>query len=369
MRSWFGDWQRRLKRREQGRRPRPIPHSRPTLEALEDRSLPSITTYSYTAQFVAGATPAQATPVLTFLNNQESPANPGNYTAQISWGDGTSLDSTSATITLLSSGSEGNMYQVVGTHSYANPGSYTITVTLHDQATNQTLDGVSLAEVVTPNQHFVQAIYETLLGRPADSSGFITYTTELQNGASRLQIVQQLMNSSEYQARVVDQVYEEVLGRAPDAAGLSTWTNFLANGGTADQLEASLLGSQEYFNTQGQSNAAFLQAVYQVLLHRTIDPAGTQLWTNALNDGTSRAAVASLILSSTEGNQVEVEGLYEQILDRSADSSGLQTWSSALQSGETREQIIANLVASDEYFANEAPVSTPNQATLQDSQL
>ena len=360
--SWMRGLQRTQSNRRQARRTRPILNTRPGFEALEDRCVPSITPYGTSAVFVEGHSPASSQPVLTFLNALENIGNPNNYTAQISWGDANNTVTSNGTITLLSSGSEGSMYQVVGAHTYANLGSYTITVTIHDLATGQTLDGISLAEVETGNQHFVQAIYQTLLDRPVDASGYAHFTTELANGATLYGVVQEIENSAEYRALVVNQLYEEVLGRTADSAGLATWTSFLANGGTADQLEENLLGSQEYFNDHGQSNASFLQAVYQLVLQRSVDPSGSQTFNQDLTSGMSRQEAASQILGSTEGAQVEVQGLYQAILNRAADSSGLQTWSNALLTGETKEQVIANFIASPEYFNQVGPVATQNLA-------
>jgi hypothetical protein len=195
-----------------------------------------------------------------------------------------------------------------------------------------------------------------------DASGYAHFTTELANGATPYAVAQEIENSAEYHALVVNQLYQQVLGRAADATGLSTWTNFLANGGTSDQLEENLLGSQEFFNNHGQSNASFLEAVYQLTLQRSVDPSGSQAFNQELTSGKSRQEVASMILGSTEGSQIEVQGLYQAILNRAADSSGLQSWSNALLSGETKEQIIANFIASNEYFDQVGPVATQNLA-------
>lgn len=360
MQSWMHAWERKRSRPWQA-----SPTRKPTLEALEERVQPSLTPYSYTAQFVANASPPQSTPVLTFLNTTENIGNPSNYSAQIAWGDASSADTTYGTIVLLNSNAEGSTYEVIGAHTYANTGSYAITVTIFNKATNQTVDGVGLAEVVTPNQHFVQAMYETLLGRAADPSGYTHFLTELQNGASRYQVVQEVQGSAEYQTLEVDQLYQQILGRAPDSTGLSTWTNFLANGGTENQLEAILLGSQEFFNDHGQSDASYIQAVYQLVLNRTVDPSGAQVYSQDLSSEMTLTSVAAMIVGSTEGAQNQVQALYEQALSRSADSGGLQTWSNAMLQGMTREQLLANLVASDEYFAQQGPISSSNQTILQ----
>jgi hypothetical protein len=330
------------------------------IEGLEERAVPTITPSSYTAQFVQGYVPAASVPILMFTNTQDFIGNPNNYTLQIAWGDGTTLDTTGGAIQLVGRTNAGSTYQVFGNHTYANTGSFSITVTIHDLLDDLTAAGYSLAVVETPNQHFVQQIYAQLLNRAPDTSGMTHFIAELNNGVSRYAVVQEIQGSGEYHALVVQQLYQEVLGRTPDTDGLNTWTKFLANGGTADQLEEQLLGSQEYYAKNGSTNAGFLAAVYQLLLHRTIDASGATTFGNEMVAGRARSTVTSQILGSTEGSQIEVEGLYQQILGRQADSSGLASWSSALLGGQTKEQVSAQLLASDEFFAKVGPVTVPN---------
>jgi len=73
-------------------------------------------------------------------------------------------------------------------------------------------------------------------------------------------------------------------------------------------------------------------------------------WVQALDQGTTRSAVAAAILGSIEADTLEVEALYNQFLRRPAESTGLSSWVNALHGGLTREDLVASILGSDEYY-------------------
>jgi hypothetical protein len=92
-----------------------------------------------------------------------------------------------------------------------------------------------------------------------------------------------------------------------------------------------------------------VQAVYQAVLNRPIDPAGQSGWTNALTY-LDRTTVADLILTSPESQQDLVQSAYRQYLHRQADSTGLAAWLTNLQHGMTDQILTADILDSDEFF-------------------
>jgi streptogramin lyase len=188
--------------------------------------------------------------------------------------------------------------------------------------------------VGSTNQGFVLELYQDLLRRQADPGGLSFWTGALNQGQlTRIQVVQNFLASPEYRTDVVKGLYHVLLGRSADPVGLGTWTTFLAQGGTGEQVVAQLLASDEYFSSRGGGTAnGFLAAVYQDVLARTIDPAGSQTWGQVLAGGASRLSVVAGILASTEAIQDQVEMLYLQFLHRNADPSGLSNSTSFLQS-------------------------------------
>src|SRR5262249_47780236 len=125
------------------------------------------------------------------------------------------------------------------------------------------------ASTLTANQLYVSKLYLDLLQRPVDSSGLASWTTMLDKGGSRAQVVAGIQNSPEYHVAEVQPLYGSVLQRVAEPAAVSHWAGFLDQGGTVEQLEAILLGSDEYFNRFGHGTRdGFLQALYQLVLHR-----------------------------------------------------------------------------------------------------
>src|SRR4051794_22836052 len=94
-------WHKRLNRifRIHRQSPNSAPSFQPTLEALEERSLPSITPTAQTLSFVEGGS---STPlVATFTDSTPSAA--ANYAVNIDWGDGSAHSTGTVTFDAASS--------------------------------------------------------------------------------------------------------------------------------------------------------------------------------------------------------------------------------------------------------------------------
>jgi hypothetical protein len=78
----------------------------------------------------------------------------------------------------------------------------------------------------------------------------------------------------------------------------------------------------------------YLQAVYQDVLNRQIDPVGLQLDTTALsgnNTVASRTELASEVINSQEGDIVTVDHLYSEFLHRAPDPGGMSAFLAGFQ--------------------------------------
>ncbi|HWB13749.1 MAG TPA: DUF4214 domain-containing protein [Pirellulales bacterium] len=205
----------------------------------------------------------------------------------------------------------------------------------------------------TFNQSLVEHTYLDLLGRSADPDGLAYFLGLLDRGQiSRAQLIETIEVSPEYRRHVVDDVYQDYLSRAPDSSGLDYWTAFLAGGATQEMLTANVLGSEEFYRrVSGGSESTFLNNLFLDVLHRPIDPAGAQYYSQMLALGTSRTEVANLVLVSPESNGVVVSSLYQELLGRTADSEGLTYFTNLLAVGATWEQLNVSFIASDEYFS------------------
>jgi hypothetical protein len=266
--------------------------------------------------------------------------------ATINWGDG---QTSAGVITAL----DGGRYTVTGTHTYAQPGYFGITVSFSRGGLDQASQYVSVqvAPADPPDQQFVSQVYLNLLGRSADPVGLAAWVGVLQRGYSRPQVVQMIEGTVEYHTREVGQLFQSLLGRSAGAAGLAAFQDFLAAGGTLAQIKAAILSSPEYFAHAGGTNTAFLQALYRDTLGRGLDPVGAATWGDKLSGGGSRAAVVLAVLNSLEANQVVVQSLYQDWLHRPVDGNNLTAIATALQGGYRQEALVANIVGSPEFMA------------------
>src|SRR5262249_23281978 len=160
------------------------------------------------------------------------------------------------------------------------------------------------------NEGFVTQLYRDVLKREPDPGGLAAWTGMLDSPhgqdskaqeASRAEVAQAFVTSVEHRMDLVQGFYGTFLHRVADASGLNTWISFLGEGGTQLQLEANFLGSDEYFITRGGGTVnGDLQALYQDVLNRPIDPIGLQLASTFLtgNDSVaSRTALASAVIN------------------------------------------------------------------------
>ncbi|HWB09164.1 MAG TPA: TIGR03118 family protein [Pirellulales bacterium] len=269
----------------------------------------------------------------------------GNYAATINWGDGTS-----ASIGLITQSA--GVFRITGSHHYQQVGNYTIQVTVRDEGGSTATVDVQATDPPSPDQLYVEAVYEDVLARPADPSGLAYWVQQLEAGQPRFVFVNSLDHSAEYFGNIiVTPAYRNYLGRVPDAAGLAYWVDQMQNHGLTDeQLEAGFISSPEFFAHAGGTNKAFVDALYQDLLGRPADASGETYWVDQLVAGLSRTAVAYNFATGRERESQRITDDYMHYLGRQPDAQGLNYWVAQLAGGETNEQVITGFVASDEYF-------------------
>jgi hypothetical protein len=210
--------------------------------------------------------------------------------------------------------------------------------------------GVLQESVGTPNQRYVNALYETLLGRAPDAASLDAGAALLDMGAPRFNLASAILNSAEFLTDQVRALYQGILKRDADPAGLNAFVSLLQAGWTVEQVQASLLGSDEFYTRAGGTVTAFVDALYQYGLGHAADPAAQTGSAAALAAGGTRYQMAFNLLATAEARQHTADGLYRQYLGRAADPTGLAAMINFLQPGGRQEMGIAGLVISDEFF-------------------
>jgi hypothetical protein len=274
--------------------------------------------------------------------------DPTGVQATIDWGDGQTSGGT-----IQAESDEENRYTLSGSHTYSKPGWFTIMVSF-TRGGNKLATLYSNANVVgidAPNVLFVRHVYQDLLHREADDGGLVAWCNLLQqNAITRAQVALAIERSVEYQTAQVENLYQTLLGRTADSGGLNAFVAFLQRGGTHQQAEIAIMSSEEFFRHAGNSNAAFVDALYHTVLGRGADPVGAAGWEAMLSLGMPHSQVAAFVLTSAEGEYDAVAALYQQSLHRAVDAGGAAGFSAALRSGFSQEEVLAMVMASDEYF-------------------
>ena len=312
--------------------------------------------FSGTGQAVSATAGTSLTDIVaTFSDPGIEPA--GSYTATIDWGDGH-----------VSTGTiNGNA--VRGSNIYAAAGSYRVTVTVNEDG-GQSAAILGSATVAppnecspqpsapsaafraagaTPNERYVEGLYNDLLNSPTGGSGRV-FVNELDSGVPRGDVALQLATTNGYRVGLINGYYLRLLRRPSDAAARATFVSYLARTGTDEGVAAGIVGSQEYFNVRGAGTTdGFIRAAYCDLLART--PNASDLAASEAQFATGGVTVALALTGSEEYRQDLVRAWYARFMRRTATAAELRALGAVLRNGATDEQTIAALLSSPEYFA------------------
>lgn len=134
-------------------------------------------------------------------------------------------------------------------------------------------------------------------------------------------------------------------------------TDAQPEGLSPDGVRAAILASDEYDAAHGGTDLAFLEALYNAVLGRSLDPVGRAGWSSLLRSN-GRNAVVSAVLSSSESSRTKVARWYIGDLRRSdrldvlKNDGGVGYWAGLLQRGASDTSIRAEILGSDEYRGN-----------------
>ncbi len=169
-------------------------------------------------------------------------------------------------------------------------------------------------------------------------------------------------------AAQVMRLYDATLDRQPDQAGLDVQIRALSTGAnTLLGLASAFVASAEFQDRYGAlSNQQFVEQLYRFCLDREGDAPGIAVQVNALNTGTSRAALVVAFSESAEhrsltqpvldaglwipdAEALQIARLYDATFDRLPDPVGLAAQVAALDSGVSLLTIAAGFAASAEF--------------------
>jgi uncharacterized repeat protein (TIGR01451 family) len=197
---------------------------------------------------------------------------------------------------------------------------------------------------------FVDGLYRTILNRPSDIGGLVSWVRLLRSGGTPGQVVNALWASAEHRGLQVDAYYQAFFGHAPDPAGRAYWVSVF-NSGANEMDVVQMLVSSPGYQALHPDNASFVTALYNDLLARPVDATALTFWTQQLQNGVSRSTVISSILHSGESYLRVIDTGYANILHRGADPGGRSSWLSAFQTGQVNVGTFSeDLLASPEFY-------------------
>jgi len=196
------------------------------------------------------------------------------------------------------------------------------------------------------NARWFRAVTIDLLGARSPEADVTAAVARLTAGTSRATVARELARSQAWTEAVVTELYRDVLGRDPEAGGLAYWSGRLQGGTRVADVAASIYSSDELYTEVGGTPGAYVDALYEGILHRPADPDGRAYWADAIEDGLPRWRMSKSFFLSSEARGDRVDALYESLLGRAAEPGGRAYWIGRLAVVDDIE-----LVVSPEYLA------------------
>ena len=268
------------------------------------------------------------------------------FTAIINWGD-----NSTDTATVTGSGNPFN-YAFSGNHTYAQSGSYDVTVSVTDKDGGT---GTSSAVMVNVAAAFTTATHFGIIAPNSATAGTafgftVTALDALNHPVTGYAGTVHFTSSDGSATLPIDSTLTNGVGTfftTLNAVGMQTIS-------ATDTIAGTITGASGPINVANGTTVnknTYVQQLYVDLLHRPADAQGQQFFTQLLNSGiASRPQLVLLIEGSSEYHRNEVENLYEQFLSRSVDANGLSFWMTFLGNGGSQRQLEARILGSAEYF-------------------
>jgi hypothetical protein len=200
---------------------------------------------------------------------------------------------------------------------------------------------------------FVCQVYVDVLGRTPEPAAVDSWAGAIDSGKlARAEMARQTLTGREYRERFVESLYRSYLGRPADGPGREGFVQALEHGAPDDLVQSVILGSDEYLARHGGTTRSWIDAVYRDVLQRPVDDSGAVGWGGAVDRGDmTRQDAAWSVLMSREGIEKQVASFYRWFLRREPDGPGLQHYADAWCSCTPRTSIMASIIGSDEYLS------------------
>jgi hypothetical protein len=204
-----------------------------------------------------------------------------------------------------------------------------------------------------PNQCFVSALYQQVLGGQPDTQGFNFWVNALNTGQfNRDQVASMFLNSTERLNLVVESFYVKLLHRHSDPQGKQFWVQTLQNGASEANVVVAFVTSPEYTQSH-PTPASYVLGLYADILGRLPSPAELAQQTQNLVSGViDRGAMAFAFLASPETFLSAITTDFQCYLRRSPTQAEQQALLLALETTSTTPNAFTAhfFLGTDAYF-------------------
>lgn len=229
---------------------------------------------------------------------------------------------------------------------------------------------------------FIGRLYVNMLGRSGDASGMDYWKNKIYTeGMTGADLVNGFIGSQEFTNLGLDDtefvkiLYKTMFGREGDTDGINTWVTMLSAGASRQEIVNNFINSTEWANlclrygirsggtgipnitvvpNVGTNN--FVNRLYTLCLGRSADQGGFTYWTNSLANmrisGTDCAfgfVFSDEVSDANLSDEEFIKLLYSVLLGRDAGESEIANWMNQLQNGKTREEIFYGFAGSSEF--------------------
>lgn len=236
-------------------------------------------------------------------------------------------------------------------------------------APNRTTSGLNPTGAASTLRYRAEVVrlYKAYFGRLPDSAGLDHWVDARRAGVRLINVSDSFAASAEFVDRYghlsnrafVELLYQNVLGRAGDGGGLAHWTSVLDGGKPRGEVMVGFSESNEFVTASAGDierveHAGPIARLYLAYFLRPPDTDGVRYWigTNLPYRAISDAFAASSEFQQRYGNLSNdgfVDLVYQNVLGRPADAAGRAYWIGEMARGVSRGQIMLGFSESAEF--------------------
>ncbi len=155
----------------------------------------------------------------------------------------------------------------------------------------------------------VNSMYQKLLGRAAETQGLDYWTNQLMHGSDEAAVRADIAASDEFFTRAggsndgfLAALYQDLLGRTGDAPSMALWQSQLTGGASRSEIAQSFVSSSEFHSllVNNPASSTTVAGWYQTYFHRDGDQAGATFFSSQLDNKTPLEKVQLEMLASDE---------------------------------------------------------------------